>query len=347
MNALDETLATLSAHAAAADAAAEWPATSWEALRRAGVLGWIIPREYGGQELAPAELLDGYAALAGACLTTAFLLSQRDAACRRLRDGDNAELRRALLPALARGESFATVGVSQLTTARQYGRPALVATPAGDGFRLDGVMPWVTGAARADHFVTGAATEDGRQLLLVVPRPAAGLRVGQPLALAALEGSLTAEVRCDGVELSRRWVLAGPAAQVMPPGRGAGGLETSALALGLAGAAVAYLMAEAERRPEWRPSAEAHAASHRRLRETLRRLAAGAPAEEGPRLRGRSNALALRATQLALAAGKGTAFLREHPVQRWARQALFLLVWSCPRAAVDATLPFLEPPAAG
>src|SRR5262249_14685270 len=152
---------------------------------------------------------------------------------------------------------FATVGLAQLTTSRQHLRPALVARLEPEVVRLDGVMPWVTGASRADHFVTGAVLDDGRQVLLVGPRATAGVRVGPAQGLMALQGSLTAEVRCDGVALERKWLLAGPADRVMPPGRGAGSLETSGLALGLAGAAVDFLRGEAERRPEWRPSAGA------------------------------------------------------------------------------------------
>jgi alkylation response protein AidB-like acyl-CoA dehydrogenase len=342
---VDEALAVLAGHAAAADAQAAWPAASWDALCRAGVTGWLLPQTYGGAGFTPLALLHGYGRLAGACLTTCFLLSQRDAACRRLLDSGHEALCRELLPPLARGERFATVGLAQLTTSRQHLRPALVARLEHDAVRLDGVMPWVTGASRADHFVTGAVLDDGRQVLLVVPRATPGVRVGPAQGLMALQGSLTAEVRCDGVALDRQWLLAGPAERVLPPGRGAGSLETSGLALGLAGAAVDYLRGEAAGRPEWRASA---AACADRLQATWDHLGhlvqTGGSPEEGARLRARANALVLRATQLALAAGKGSAFVRPHPVQRWVRQALFFLVWSCPRPALDATLAYLQPP---
>src|SRR5262249_40646188 len=138
------------------------------------------------------------------------------------------ELREELLPPLARGERFATVGLAQLTTSRQHGKPALTAQPHGNGFFLDGVMPWVTGAARADHFVTGAVLEDGRQILVVVPRDTEGLLVQEPLELMALQGSLTTTVECKNVFVKRRQVLAGPAEQIMASGKsGTGGLETS------------------------------------------------------------------------------------------------------------------------
>ena len=75
----------------------------------------------------------------------------------------------------------------------------------------------------------------------------------------------------------------------------------------------------------------------------MHRLAAGGPA--GPtgalELRAKANALVLRATQAALTACKGVGFVHPHPAQRWARQALFFLVWSCPRPAAEATLGFL------
>ena len=48
--------------------------------------------------------------------------------------------------------------------------------------------------------------------------------------------------------------------------------------------------------------------------------------------------LALRATQAALLAAKGTGFVAPHPAQRWARQALFFLVWSCPRPVAEGVL---------
>lgn len=342
---LHEALIVLTEHAAEADAEPVWPSTSWSVLSRAGVTGWVVPKEHGGKALGARDLLEGYGRLASACLTTTFLLSQRDAACRRIRDSGHELLGRELLPRLARGECFATVGLSQLTTSRQHVRPALTAREEGGRVILDGVMPWVTGASFADYFVTGAVMDDGRQVLVVVPRAASGLTVGPTMMLAGLQGSLTAEVRCTGVALERNWLLAGPAERVLMASRGAGGLETSALALGLAAAAAGYLEAEAVRRREWQEAAEGYRSDTLALRERMSQLVVdGGTAEDAALLRARANSLVLRVTQQALAAAKGSGFLRSHPAQRWARQALFFLVWSCPRPALEATLSYLNPP---
>jgi butyryl-CoA dehydrogenase len=336
----ESTIKTLSDFAEGADAETVFPDASWRALERAGVLAWSIPVDRGGEGRDAHEQLHGHETLAGACLTTAFLLSQREAAVRRLCDCANENLRRSLLPRLAEGETFATVGLSQLTTSRQHQSPALAARHIGADWIFSGAIPWVTGAERADHFLVGAVTEDSRQVLAILPRGLPGLTAGPPLDLMALRGSLTAEVRCDDVRIGEEWLLAGPAERVLTSGRGGtGGLETSCLALGLAGAAIDYLQSEAEVRAVLTDGTRNLETARQQLRRELHALAdSGTSPQAAGELRLRANRLVLGATQAALTAAKGMGFLRSHPAQRWARQALFFLVWSCPRPAADAML---------
>ncbi|HZU36113.1 MAG TPA: acyl-CoA dehydrogenase family protein [Gemmataceae bacterium] len=343
---LENALQELAELANAADEVAAWPESSWQVLARSGALRWCIPVQYGGLGWSGVELLAHYERLASACLTTCFILSQRDAAVRRLVASRHSDLCAELLPALARAEKFTTVGLSQLTTSRQFGGPALTARLTDDGLVFNGMMPWVTGALAADYFITGAATDDGQQVLAVLPRVLDGVHVEPALPLMALQGSITAQVRCNDALVDRHWLLAGPAPQVMGSGKGGtGGLETSCLALGLAGAAIDYVHAESQKRPEYKVVGARLEQARQRLRQEMHHLAeAGATSETAATLRARANTLVLRATQTALTVSKGTGFLRTHPAQRWARQALFFLVWSCPRPTAEATLAYLTPP---
>jgi alkylation response protein AidB-like acyl-CoA dehydrogenase len=335
-------LEVLRHNAVNADGILVWPQASWDAICRGGAVRWCIPAALGGDGWEGDRLLDGYERIASVCLTSCFILSQRDAACRRLRDSENTDLARELMPRLAAGQIFATVGLSQLTTSRQHVRPALTARREGGSFILNGFMPWVTGAPQANFFVTGAILDDGRQILAVLPALLPGVSIGPPAELMALQGSLTAEAVCAEVRLEKHWVLAGPVEKVMGAGRGgAGGLETSCLALGLTRAAVAYLEEEAARRPDLSPTVARLDHARSLLREELHQgVREGCTPESAAALRGRANTLVLRATQAALTASKGAGFLRSHPAQRWARQALFFLVWSCPRPAVEATMAY-------
>src|SRR5262249_39832244 len=102
---------------------------------------------------------------------------------------------------------------------------------------------------------------------------------------------------------------------------------------------------EAEARAELRTTAAFMEQTRQQLRQEMHQLArGGSAADAAAALRARANTLVLRATQAALTASKGTGFLRDHPAQRWARQALFFLVWSCPRPAADALLASLTAP---
>jgi butyryl-CoA dehydrogenase len=324
-----------------ADRESRWPAESWDALRTSGILGRAIAREFGGSAFEPVELAASNEALTTACMTTAFVLSQRDAAVRLLLNGPEHHKQRHL-PRLAAGEEYMTVGLSQLTTSRSSAH-ALRAVPDGRGFRLTGTIPWVTGADQATAIVVGAPLEDGRQILLVLPTQHEGVHVGPPLALAALQGSRTSAVHCEGAVVDPEMLMAGPTQQVLSRGAG-GGLDTSCIAIGLAAASTTFLRTEADKRPDMGPAAERFEAALTHAREQLHRLVnnPGDP-DAAWALRIESTRLALRASQAALAAAKGAGFLAGQPAQRWARQALFFLVWSCPRTVSDGVLADLLP----
>ena len=308
-----------------------WAAGSMAVLADHGVLAGFIPPEHGGSAASDADRLAALAAVASGCLTTALALSQWAAAVRIIASGDEA-VQASLVPALARGATFTTVGVSQLTTSRQHlGRPALVASRAADGWRLDGVCPWVTGADSCDTLVTGAAAGDER-LFFVVPTTAAGLTIDPPLEMLALSGSRTSAVRFAGARPT--YVIAARGTNATR----AGGLATTALALGATRAAIEFVSAEASRRPDLEPVAvrlgDELAAAGARLLEAAR---AGIDPDDRDRLRGDATSLAIRAAQAALTAAKGAGFVRGHPAERLVRESLFFLVWSCP-PAVSASM---------
>jgi alkylation response protein AidB-like acyl-CoA dehydrogenase len=325
-----------------ADASGAWPERLWSILVEAGAPRWSLPPNWNGFGLEKPALVAANARVAKGSLTAAFILSQHDAAVRRLLLATDRPIATYWLDALSTGEAFATVGLSQLTTSR---RAMLTARALGDGsFELDGAMPWVTAAERADVFVSGALTDDGRQILFALPADRPGVTVRPAYDLAALGASRTSEVGCDRVELAESDLLAGPLADVMQtgPSIGTGGLETSALALGQGLAALEALEALDSEAPANNPLTEPVEALRKAwdaLRDDLDANARGVDdAPNSAAIRTQANALVLRLTQAYLTARKGSGFLRSEPAQRWARQALFFLVWSCPCPVADAAI---------
>jgi alkylation response protein AidB-like acyl-CoA dehydrogenase len=346
----DSTLAELSAQLARQaidlDRTGNWPVEPLRLCGEYGVFEWFLDPVWGGQGWNEEQVVRGYLALSAACLTTTFIITQRTGACRRIAGCDNHSLKDRLLPSLACGELFATVGISHLTTSRRHlGKPVLTATATSGGFRLDGMSPWVTGGGAADVLViaaevveNGAPTE--RQLLVAVERDRPGLRIADPLPLIGVSASCTGPVHFNGVEIPTDWVIAGPQPDVMSSGIGAstGGHETSTLALGVAQAALGYLAEESARRPDLREPLNAFQHEHGALRKDLLSVARGEEACSKESIRQRANSLVLRASHAALSAAKGSGYVVGHPAGRWCREALFFLVWSCPQPVANANL---------
>ncbi len=77
------------------------PAISCNSSAAAGLLGWGLPEEFGGHPVSDSDMLAAYEMMAAACLTTTFVLTQRNAACQRIASSDNAEIKSELLPPFA------------------------------------------------------------------------------------------------------------------------------------------------------------------------------------------------------------------------------------------------------
>lgn len=318
-----------------------WPGDALRLCGEYGVFEWFLPQELGGQGWSEADVVRGYGRLSAACLTTAFVITQRTGACKQIAISENQPARDRLLPGLLRGDDFATVGISHLTTSRRHlGQPALRAQQTTGGWRLDGYSAWVTGAAHAQTIVLGAETDDGRQVLLAVPSQTPGLTIASPQQLVGLGGSATGRVDCQAAVVANAGLLDGPVENVLSHrgGTRTGGLQTSTLALGLAKSALDFLEAEAARRTELRSPADQLRADLSTLWELILAAADGQPGCTNEDLRARSNSLALRATQASLAAAKGAGYVAGHPAGRWCREALFFLVWSCPQPVLAANL---------
>ncbi|WP_339612596.1 acyl-CoA dehydrogenase family protein [uncultured Rubinisphaera sp.] len=334
----------ISALAAQTDQKNIWPAEQLEILKQSGVFAWDLPKEFGGTPCHSTQYTKLYLDLSVACLSTAFVLSQRNAAVQRIGTCDNRELKQMYLPSLAAGTIWATVGISHLSTSRQHlSKPSVTAEETDTGYLLDGFVPWVTGVKHTDLLVTGGTLPDGRQLLTTAACPNNNIEFGEVADMLSLTSSSTGNLKLQGLEISADDVIAGPVEQVMKSGGGGtGSLTTSVITTGVARRAVLGLAEEAEKRPELKSEANQMQAECQQLVDDLLKL------EENPgcddikltpqSLRTRANSLVLRAAQAYLTATKGSGFLKGHPAERTIREAMFFLVWSCPAAVAQSAM---------
>jgi alkylation response protein AidB-like acyl-CoA dehydrogenase len=318
-----------------------WPESQLRALGEYGVYAWFIPTEHGGLAWSDADVLRGLVRLASACLTTTFILTQRVAACSRIVACDNDALKQLLLPKLLTAETFATIGISHLTTSRRHvAAPVLLAEPRDNGFVLSGYSPWVTGADHAQTVVVGATTADDQQILAAINTRTPGVVVPPPERLVALGASHTGRIEFQHAFVLSDRLLTERKQHVLQQGLSirTGGSQTSALAIGVADRALEILESEAEKRKDLAEPAAALRSEWRQLHGDMIALAEHQPVCTNEELRQRANSLVLRASQAALAASKGAGYLASHPAGRLCREALFFLVWSCPQPVTEMHL---------
>lgn len=333
-----------------------WVVDRWRQLDRAGFLQWFVPQDMGGslEVHTEADRLELGMILASGCLTTAFLLSQRNASVLRLAASPNSNTKAKWLKRSTQGATFSTVGISHLTTSRQFAtQPVVSATICDDGgYLLNGMIPWVSSAQRASSILTGAtilsSQADADQMLVMIDPEQAGVDVLPPLPLLGLDETSTGSVELTNVKISVDDIVAGRQPQVLkgsslPSSQNkntpaTGSLSTTSLALGATLGTIERLSHEVAQRPELQPIYEALLAEATDFRNQLFACAQGTVTTSPEILRQQANSLVVRAAQIYLSACKGAGFMQGHPASRAICEAMFFTVWSCPQSVVMASL---------
>lgn len=287
--------------------------------------------------------------LARADLLTTFVITQHMGAIKRILAADRRTddtVMGSRVQQLIDGKQFGSVGISHLTTSRRHlERPVVRAEVVGGGYRIEGTIPWVTGAPHVDQIVVGATLPNGDEILALIDTQHAGLRLGRGAKMLAMAASCTDAVELDGVRVDDALVLSGPRPKVLSAKStdlkspaGAGGLQTSALAAGLSSAALDYLRVQSNEREHLVRVVRQFDQECDSLRKQIISAAAGESDEDFGGIRMAANALVQRITAAAMTTAKGAGLMADHPVGRWCCQALFFLVWSCPQPVAQAHL---------
>lgn len=174
------------------DAAQVVPRERLDALAAAGFYGLAGPAWAGGLEADFPTTCAAIEALAGGCLTTAFVWTQHLNGLRAASTSLNDAVR-SLVEPLCRGDLRAGVALE----GARPGPASLHAVPADGGWTLSGAAQWVSGWGRIDLIHTAARIDEGTVAwLLVAADP--GLPVDRQ-QLVVLNATATARVEFDGV----------------------------------------------------------------------------------------------------------------------------------------------------
>ncbi len=132
-------------------------------LGEAGLLGMTWPRQYGGQERSQLEryvVIEEL--LAAGAPVGAHWIADRQSGPLLLRLGNEA-LKRRWVPAIARGEAFACIGLSEPDAGSDLASVRTAARRDGDGWIVNGQKVWTTGAHAAHFMIALVRSEAGSE----------------------------------------------------------------------------------------------------------------------------------------------------------------------------------------
>jgi alkylation response protein AidB-like acyl-CoA dehydrogenase len=335
-------------HADAIDERGEFPR---EPFKRIGAQGWLglrYPERYGGadadmvtyclfaEELARGSLSVAATAAMQSLMGTYFVYKY----------GSEALRARYLTPAL-RGDLVATFALTEPNAGSDVANITTRAERRGDRWVLRGTKTWVTSAPVADMLTVAAKTSGERGLeniaLFLLDRGAMrGITLGKAIDKMAVRASVTGEILLEDVEVPDEHLLGGETGGVDKIGSILAEIRimTAALSVGLARAAYGAALAYARERQAFGKPIGEHQAISFKLADMLTsmqaaalmtyqaaaRLDAGRPiGREAAMAKLFASETAVRITDEAARVFASYGLAMEYPVQRYFRDARFLL----------------------
>lgn len=189
-----------------------FPPDLFRRLGDLGVLGVMVPAEYGG---AGADLLSGVLVieqLARVSASVALSYGAHANLCvHNLYVNGDEDQRRAYLPGLCSGELVGALALTEPDAGSDAVSIRTTAVADGDDFVLNGSKMFITNGTIADVFVLYAKTgpDQGASGItaFIVEKGFAGFSVSRKLDKVGHRGSPTAELRLDDCRVPRRNVL--------------------------------------------------------------------------------------------------------------------------------------------
>ncbi|HEY2993728.1 MAG TPA: acyl-CoA dehydrogenase family protein [Methylomirabilota bacterium] len=322
-----------------------------ELFKRIGAQGWLglrYPEKYGGadadmvtyclfaEELARGSLSVAAAAAMQSLMGTHFVYEH----------GSEALRAKYLAPAL-RGDLVATFALTEPNAGSDVANIATRAERRGDRWVLRGTKTWVTSAPVADMLTVAAKTSSERgmkniALFLVDRNTMRGVTLGKPIDKMAVRASVTGEIVLEDVEVPAEHLLGGETGGVELIGRILAEIRimTAALSVGLMRAAYEAATTYARQRVAFGKPIGEHQAIGFKLADMLTslqaatlmtyqaaaRLDAGRPiGREAAMAKLFASEAAVRVTDEAARVFGSYGLAMEYPVQRYFRDARFLL----------------------
>src|SRR5215831_5587678 len=249
---------TVRAHAAEVDRDHRFPREAIEAVRECGLMGILIPPEYGGAGHDHLAFTICIEELARACASTSVIVDVHNSVASEpiMLFGTEAQ-KRAWLPRLASGEVLGAFALTEPSSGSDAAALRTSAVRDGDGWVLTGTKVFITNVGEAGLYLvfarTGPEPRASGVSAFLVPADSEGLRVGPIFEKMGLHGSPTGELILEEVRVPASNLLhrEGGGFAVAMRALDSGRIGISGQALGIADAALTEAMEYTRQREQF------------------------------------------------------------------------------------------------
>lgn len=223
------------------DESQKFPVDLFHKMGELGLMGVLVPQEYGGSGLSYFEYVTVVSEIAKVCGSIGLSTAAHNSLCTgHILYFGNEEQKKKYLPKLASGEWIGAWGLTEANTGSDAGNMLCTATRDGDDWILNGTKNWITHGITGDVAVVLARTGEPRTkrnvTAFIVERGTPGFKGGKKENKLGMRASETAELVFDNCRISDAQRMGdvgkgfNQAMKVLDGGR----ISIAALALGIA-----------------------------------------------------------------------------------------------------------------
>src|SRR5687768_1977126 len=189
------------------DETQEFPVHVFKKLGELGLMGVLVPEEYGGSGFGYFEYVTAISEIGKICGSIGLSVAAHNSLCtgHTLLFG-NEDQKKKYLPKLASAEWIGAWGLTEPNTGSDAGNMKTVATKEGDDWVLNGTKCWINHGNSADVAVvlarTGEARTSGNSTAFIIERGTPGFSAGKKENKLGMRASETSEMIFENCRIS-------------------------------------------------------------------------------------------------------------------------------------------------
>jgi alkylation response protein AidB-like acyl-CoA dehydrogenase len=223
------------------DESQEFPVGLFKEMGKLGLMGVLVPEEYGGSGFGYHEYITAIAEVAKVCGSIGLSVAAHNSLCTgHILTFGNEEQKKKYLPKLASAEFIGAWALTEPNTGSDAMRMKCTAKKEGENWILNGTKCWITHGISSDVVVviarTGDLLDSRGMTAFIVDRSNPGLKAGKKEDKLGMRASETAEVIFENCVVHESMVLGEvgngfqQAMKILDGGR----ISIAALSLGIA-----------------------------------------------------------------------------------------------------------------